>query len=385
MQHHVTFGLIGLGGISQSQHLPNLSRAANIRLLSACDLRQELVDATCARYQIPQGETDYRRILADPRIDAVLIATRPQDHVELTLAALQAGKHVYVEKPLAESVEECRGVVQAQRQSEKLLAIGFNRRMAPAYQKVREIFRAHGGPRNIHYRLTDAYHIWGAAFPPGVRVVHEAGHIFDLLRFLSDSEVTSVYCAAARADDECIVLTFASGCVAGIMSSGYVQYDMPKESLEAVVDLGALIVTEFIELRTFGLEDFPSRMCFAGHVHPDHDITHRGLFAAGDLEAMFAIRKHYRQLDLQLKTLRSRQENVPLQQTLETELQRLPLINYMVDKGWLPALEHFARAILGQENLQLAGAFDGLQTARITQAAIQSRESGTVVKLDAQP
>ena len=240
---------------------------------------------------------------------------------------------------------------------------------------AKEILNAHGGPRNIHYRITDAYHIWGADFPPGSRVLHELGHVFDLLRFITDAEVTSVYCLAARPDDECIVLQFASGCVASIMSSGYVEYDMPKESFEIVMERGALTVNEYVELRTFGLPDEPTRICFAGHTHPDHDVTHRALFEAGNLNAMYDIRRRYWNLYRELNQPDESASHDPRRRkAMEAELARLPLINYMMDKGWLGALEHFARAIAGDIPLQLADAAAGLRVAQITDAVIKSRE-----------
>ena len=201
MKDHVVFGLIGAGGIASSQHLPNLSRARGIRLKTVCDLQLDRLRAAQGKYHVPHVETDYRNLLADPDIDVVLIATREDLHASLAIEALRAGKHVYVEKPLAETPESCAQVAEAQSQCRRLLAVGHNRRLAPAYQLARRIFLAHGGARNIHYRISDAYYIWGRAYGPGRRIIHETCHVFDILRFLTGSEVARVYCVASRPDD----------------------------------------------------------------------------------------------------------------------------------------------------------------------------------------
>jgi UDP-N-acetylglucosamine 3-dehydrogenase len=117
------FGIIGLGGIARSQHLPNLTRAPHVRLKTACDLDPAKVEEIQAAYGIPCGVTRVEDLLADEEIQAVVVATADPQHVPLTLQALQAGKSVYVEKPLAETIEECEAVVAAQQASGKLVAV----------------------------------------------------------------------------------------------------------------------------------------------------------------------------------------------------------------------------------------------------------------------
>ena len=110
----------------------------------------------------------------------------------------------------------------------------MNRRMAPAYQYARKLLWKRGGPKNMFYRITDSFNLnWGKNFgignPSGSR-----GLVIFLIFcvFFADSEVQSVYCVSGRDDDEIITLKFESGTVATIMSSGYVNSDMPKEHFE---------------------------------------------------------------------------------------------------------------------------------------------------------
>jgi predicted dehydrogenase len=379
----VVFGLIGAGGIAQSQHLPNLTRSDRIVLKTLCDMRADVLAEQQRKYRVPQATTDHKALLADPEIEAVVIATREESHADLAVQAMLAGKHVYCEKPLSITAADCQKVVSTQEKTGRLLAVGHNRRMAPAYQLARQILRRHGGARNIHYRISDTYWMWGRNFPPGFRIVHETCHVFDILRYLTGSKVTSVYCAAARPDDETVSLSFANGCVASIMSSGFVHHDMPKESLEAIVDLGAIIVSEYVELETFGLKDCEARYRFAGHTHPDRDQTHRDLLAIEGFAGLKALRRAHYQASERLEQLRKDGSESAERRELEGYLGgRAPLINYMVDKGWRAAMDHFAGCVRAGELTELATADDGWQVGRITEAAIQSRQTGQVVRLD---
>ena len=383
MKAKAVFGLIGTGGISQTQHLPNLSRAAHVRLKTVCDLDSGRLYEQQRAFEVPHATTDYRTVLADPEIDAVVIATSPSNHARLALDAINAGKHVYVEKPLAPTVEECRPVVEAWRASDSMVVVGLNRRMAPSTEQAIRILAAHGGPFNIHYRIADAYWEWGMDNPPGQRVLHELCHIFDLLRYLTHSEATSVYCVESRPDDEAILLKFDSGCVATIMSTGNVEYDMPKESLEVIVDRGGFIVTDFVELRTFGLDDFEPVYRFPGHVRPGRDDFHAQLFAAYGADAMTILRRLRRHQAARLSEMKRRNPAPPAQQALERYIDEYAAnVNYMMDKGWLHAMEHFAVSILKGRLARLATPEDGLRAAVITEACIRSRSLGQAVPLE---
>ena len=195
----VTFGLIGTGGIAQSQHLPNIPRAPHIRLKTICDRRADVLASVQKKYEVLSAVTDADELLADPEITAVIVATREDAQAPLTIRALEAGKHVYVEKPLADTAEKCRGVVEAQGRTGGHVAVGFNRRFAPAYRTAKEIVDADGGPKNMYYRISDNYSRgWGRGNPPrGARdprglprlrhpaLVHGLPHCVDLLRRLA--------------------------------------------------------------------------------------------------------------------------------------------------------------------------------------------------------
>ena len=91
MNDKATFGLIGTGGIARSQHLPNLTRAPHIYLKTVCDLKEDSLHEMQEHYHVPNGTTCHKELLSDPEIDAVLIATKADAHVPLTIEALEAG------------------------------------------------------------------------------------------------------------------------------------------------------------------------------------------------------------------------------------------------------------------------------------------------------
>ncbi|HAU38812.1 MAG TPA: hypothetical protein DCX07_13990 [Phycisphaerales bacterium] len=382
MNQRATFGLIGAGGISQSQHLPSLTQARNVYLKTVCDLKADLLALAQRDYGIPQVTQNHKELLADPEIQGVVIATRADSHVSLAIEALQAGKHVYVEKPLGETVEECHRVLPVQKKSGRILAVGHNRRLAPAYQLLRKAILAHGGAKNIHYRISDNYYVWGKSYGPGQRILHEVCHIFDLLRYLVGSEVTSVHCVDSRPDDDLITLKFESGCVASIMSSGYVTQDMPKESIDVVMELGAATVVDFVELRTFGLDDFEPVYRFAGRWHPQHDMMHRYLFEKEGATALMDLRRIFYEKKRRLEALEQSGQQSPERRELEQYVRtQAPNPSYMENKGWLEAIEHFADCILDGGPCQLAGVEDSTKAAMLVQTAIRSRSSGQVVEV----
>jgi len=356
----VCFGMIGAGGIARSQHLPNIPRAPHVRLKTICDLDPAALKSAQAAYGIPHAVGDAKELLADPEIVAVIVATREDAQAPLTIAALKAGKHVYVEKPLAVTAEAFRTVIKAWEGSGKRVAVGFNRRFAPAYRKVMEVVRACGGPKNIYYRISDTYtRGWGRGYPPGSRLYHEVCHVFDVLRWLTGSEAESVYCVSSRPDDEMLTIRFKSGCVAAVMNSGYGTPDLPKERLEIVGENGGVTVEEFVEVRTFGRTEFDPVYRFAGHSHPDHDAAHVEEFRTRGAEALYALRRG----------------------ALVNGPDSVPHLNYRVDKGWIASLDGFAAGIIEGEAQENATPRDAYAAHLLADAAGRSRESGHVERL----
>ena len=103
----LSIGVLGCGPIAQFAHFESCIKARNTRLYALCDQAPDLVERMAVVHQPEKTYADFADMLADPQVEAVIIATADQFHVPLSLQALAAGKHVFVEKPLGTSVEEC--------------------------------------------------------------------------------------------------------------------------------------------------------------------------------------------------------------------------------------------------------------------------------------
>lgn len=142
-------GVIGAGSISES-HLSSYAGNQEVTLHAICDKNEARARAAADKYGIPHVYTDYRELLADASIDAVSVCTWNNTHAEISIAALDAGKHVLVEKPLSRTVEEALRVEEAVKRSGKLLQVGFVRRFGANAQVLKTFIEA-GDLGDIYY------------------------------------------------------------------------------------------------------------------------------------------------------------------------------------------------------------------------------------------
>ncbi|MBL7190425.1 Gfo/Idh/MocA family oxidoreductase [bacterium] len=127
----IKVGIIGAGGIVQLQHLPILSKLEDTEVTAICDIDSNKVRVLCEKYNIPKCCLHADEVFADPEIDAVLICTPTNSHMSLTLAALSAGKHVLVEKPIARTSSEAERMVKAAEKAGRFLMTAMNHRFRP--------------------------------------------------------------------------------------------------------------------------------------------------------------------------------------------------------------------------------------------------------------
>ena len=124
-------GFIGCGGIANQKHLPGMSQQTEyVDLCAFCDLIPERAEKAAKEYGTPDAKvyTDYHELLADPTIDAVHVLTPNIAHCEITVAALEAGKHVLCEKPMAATPEDAQKMLDARDRTGKMLTIGYQYR-----------------------------------------------------------------------------------------------------------------------------------------------------------------------------------------------------------------------------------------------------------------
>lgn len=142
-------GIIGAGSIAES-HLQAYEANADAQLCAVADLNEARAQAAKSKYGMAKAYADYRELLADPDVDAVSICTWNNMHAEMSIAALRAGKHVLVEKPLSRTVEEAERIRDAVRETGKILQVGFVRRYDENAQLMRH-FIEQGELGEIYY------------------------------------------------------------------------------------------------------------------------------------------------------------------------------------------------------------------------------------------
>lgn len=260
----VQVGVIGAGSYASSMLLPYL-RDDNRVNLRAVATTSGLTSLNAKRkFGFELVTTDYRKLLNDDQIDAVLIATRHSSHASLVLEALRSGKAVYVEKPLALTVEEIESIRCAIVESRNdRLMVGFNRRFSKILVEVERRFNA-GSALTVHYRVHAGQldpGTWYTQGSEGSRFIGEAGHFFDVFAFLTGARPVSVMASSLRPtnvtpDDLVNIVTsveYDDGSIANLLYLTQGPTRIPKEYIEV-----------FGQGRAARIENFESAVMFEG-------------------------------------------------------------------------------------------------------------------------
>ncbi|MGA7300897.1 MAG: Gfo/Idh/MocA family oxidoreductase, partial [Candidatus Sulfotelmatobacter sp.] len=187
--------LVGAGNLARWAHLPNLKKTPGVRLRAIHSSSGARGKSYARRFGADYCASDYAEILKDPEIQAVVIVSRNQQHAAQALAALHAGKHVFVEKPMALTQEECRELFHAVEETRKQLTVGFNRRYAPTYLALKKQMAKCSGPAVLNCRINSpgiSGSYWMADPASGGAILGEACHFVDLMYWLLDSEPVEV-------------------------------------------------------------------------------------------------------------------------------------------------------------------------------------------------
>jgi predicted dehydrogenase len=263
----IAVALVGAGGFAQGMHLPNIAKLSDDFALRAVVSRTgSNAKAIATLYHAAYASTSLEETLADPDVQLVLIATRHDQHARATLAALRAGKHVFVEKPLALDEEELAAISAFYANGsdgKPLLMTGFNRRFAPAIQRVRELTQARSGPLMITYRMNAGFiplNHWVHGPEGGGRNIGEACHIYDLFNALVGGEAVGVQAIGVEAkggnwlanDNFVARLTYPDGSVATLTYTAMGNRDHPKEQMEVFCDGRVIRMNDFKEVEVVG-------------------------------------------------------------------------------------------------------------------------------------
>ncbi|KRF38058.1 Gfo/Idh/MocA family protein [Paenibacillus sp. Soil787] len=136
-----SIGIIGCGGIANGKHLPSLKKLSNVELVAFCDIVQEKAETAAEKYGSKTAKVyeDYKELLQDATIDIVHVLTPNDSHAEIAIAALEAGKHVMCEKPMAKTAADAKRMVETAKRTGKKLTIGYNNRFRADSQHLKRV------------------------------------------------------------------------------------------------------------------------------------------------------------------------------------------------------------------------------------------------------
>ena len=258
MEKKVRIGVIGCGGIANGKHMPAEKRNPASEMVAFCDIIEERAVKARDEYGTPDSAvyTDYRELLKDKSIDAVLVLTPNCAHCEITVAALNAGKHVLCEKPMAMNYAEAKKMLDARDKSGKVLTIGYQNRFRPdaLYMKARADEDMFG---DIYYAEAIAIRrravpTWGVFIDQekqgGGPLIDIGTHALDLTLFMMNN-YEPAYCVVKDSAFGFVVMK--NGAVIYLNSSWALNMADPREAITTICgDKGGADMLDGLRMNT---------------------------------------------------------------------------------------------------------------------------------------
>ncbi len=252
--------VVGPGSFMKGVFLPVLRRQPGARLLSVVAATGGSALSAAERFGAATASTHMEKVLSDPAVGLVLIGTRHHLHAEQVVRSLEAGKAVFVEKPLCLTREELESIRAARLASGRLLAVGFNRRYAPLVRKMKERLALLPGPRVIQVRVNALRlprdHWTQDPAVGGGRLAGEGCHFVDLIPFLAGSPIESLQAGKVppgaggppRSDNFSLSLVMADGSLGSLLYTSLGDSSLPKERIEVHAGGASLVLDDFRDL-----------------------------------------------------------------------------------------------------------------------------------------
>jgi len=282
----LNFAVVGCGMLARQTHLPNLAALEDTTLHTCCDIDEP--NLTAAEAFGPTKLTrDFREAVNDPAVDAVILATTETFRVPVVEAAAQAGKPVYTEKPLADTLAAALEIQRLVETSGIPFCVGHNRRCSPAMASARETFvshlrnpapnpwryqregwekipaRSNDGAPVVSIRINDDWRSWKSVHTENELnrsaglILSEGTHFADLATWFLDDEPVSVTCVGQGILNHAFTVKYRGGGLASIVMASTGSMAYPKELLEAIGGAGIVAVDHMLEVRTAGIAGAP--------------------------------------------------------------------------------------------------------------------------------
>jgi len=248
----IRYGIIGLGFFGE-KHAETFQSIPGVELAAVCTRRAERLQEIAGRFQVSKTYTDYNQLLHDPEIDAVSIVTHINDHRDITIAALKSGKHVFLEKPMASTPEECDAIIAAAEKAKGIFMVGhicrFDPRVALAKQSVDE--GRIGKIVSMHAARNLPSSVAGGVLDKISPLMGDGIHDVDIMLWLTRGRIESVYARNVRVhnykypDIGWAMCRFAGGAV-GVIETVWALPDTTPFAIDArmeiIGDKGALYI-----------------------------------------------------------------------------------------------------------------------------------------------
>jgi len=258
----INYALVGAGAFGTGMLVPQMRKRDDRYFLRGVVSRSAQGSNFARDNQVEVLASDLDAVLRDPDFHLVVLSTRHHEHADQVVQSLAAGKHVFVEKPLAISWDELDRIVAAYDSdpAKLLLMVGFNRRFSPALQALKEQLAGRRSPLVIQYRLNAGYlppDHWVHGPQGGGRNVGEACHMYDVFRFLAGAPVRSIDAVAidpgalpyARSDNFTATIGYDDGSIASLVYTALgPKSGMGKEHITVFCDGEAFVVDDFRKL-----------------------------------------------------------------------------------------------------------------------------------------
>lgn len=255
----VTIGFIGAGNFTKAVLIPALKKKTDVALKAICTETGMSAEQTAQKGGAAYATTDYQQLLNDSGISTIFVTSRHDTHAHFVTAALEAGKHVFVEKPLCLNLVEMERIWSAYERAgqKKHLMTGFNRRFSPHAELIKDYFKDRRTPMIVNYRVNSGIipsDSWiQDSEVGGGRIVGEVCHFVDFASYLIDCEPVEVLATCVETtnasliaeDNVTIVIKYADGSIAQILYLAVGSAELAKERCEVHADESTAVMDDF--------------------------------------------------------------------------------------------------------------------------------------------
>lgn len=376
------FAVIGCGSVARAQHIPNIAKSPRMVLDTCVDLDDAVLAECRDVFGALHVRKDFEGAIADPEVDVICLATTEKLRLPVIAQAAKAGKAIYVEKPLATTLQETLEIQKVVHASGVPFCVGHNRRCSPAMLDAHRIFREHmtnpkpcpwrwnretipslpeDGTPSVSVRINDDWYSWKAwvfdkSQAPHGPMLFEMTHFTDICNWFLADEPVEVYAVETGMLNQAVIIRYRNGALATLTICSNGTFGYCKELYEFMGNGAYLAVDHMLEVRTAGIEGAPALTTY-----PTIQDRHPQIGVEGGVSGWLAKKRAA---------------------CAEAAAKGDPTLQFTAepDKGHAHALERFVDQIIGK-GPEVCGVDASVLATRVAFAAIKSAQEKRAVAL----